>query len=59
METAGGRQTGEIRTEPDEYLRQCISRTQASLFIIALTSLFAIQVRVVDVRVQFVVIVPG
>jgi hypothetical protein len=59
METAGGGQTGEIRTERDEYLRQCISRTQASLFVIALTSLFAIQVRVVDVRVQFVVIVPG
>jgi hypothetical protein len=59
METAGGRQAGGIRAEPDEYLRQCIPRTQASLFVIALTSLFAIQVRVVDVRVQFVVIAPG
>jgi hypothetical protein len=59
METAGDRQTGEIRTERDEYLRQCISQTRTSLIVIALTSLFAIQVRVVDVRVQLVVMVPG
>ena len=59
METADGGQTGEIRAEPDEYLRQCISQTRAFLFVIALTSLFAIQVRVVDVRVQFVDLVPG
>ena len=59
METAVDGQTGKIRTEPDEHLGQCISETQASPFVIALTSLFVIQVRVVDVRVQFVVIGPG
>src|SRR6266852_1129316 len=45
----GTKHTGEIHAEPDERLRQCISQRQAWNFAIALTSLFAHWVRVVDI----------
>ena len=53
METAADGQKAEIRAEPDEHLRQCISQ----IFDMALTSMFTLGVRVVDVGVQFVVMV--
>ena len=59
METAGGGQKAEIRTEPDEHLRQCIPYPRISIFGIALTSLFGQWVRVMDIGVRFVVIVLG
>ncbi len=59
METAGGGQTSEIRTELDERLRQCISETLAPLVATALSSLFAQPVRVVDLWVRVVVIAIG
>jgi hypothetical protein len=49
METAGNGYFGNIGADPGQHLRQCIPERRAIPFTIALTLLFVVGVRVLDV----------